>query len=470
MNSSPSRKLRWALVLAAGKGTRFKSERAKVLHPLGGKPMAAHLLDRLPDAGVGGAWIVVGYQAEEVKRQLAGAHRHFVLQEPQLGTGHAVMAAAEALAKLSGSLLVAYGDTPLIRTETLKRLFERREREGAAAALLTCEVEDPRGYGRIVRDASGRFLDIVEERDATPEQKQIHEMNPGLYCFQVEDLLGALGELTDDNRQGEYYLTDIPRILRRQGERVLAVRSDDPGELRGINDRRQLAEAEVALRQIINRRWMEQGVSMLDPGSVLIDSEVRLGPDTTLYPGVILEGATTVGRGCTLRAYCHLVNAHLDEEVTVDHGSVIRDSRVEGGTTVGPFAHLRGEAHVGPGCRVGNFVEIKKSRLGAGSKAAHLTYLGDATLGAEVNVGAGVITCNYDGREKHRTVIEDEVFVGSDCQLIAPVKIGKGAYLAAGSSITDDVPEGALAIARQRQTVKPDWVKKQTKSKTKGDD
>ncbi len=451
---------RWALVLAAGQGTRFKSERAKVLHPLCGKPLAAHLLDRLPELGVRGTLVVVGYQAELVQRELAGRDRQFVLQSPQLGTGHAVSSARALLEGLRGSLLVLYGDVPLVSSQTLRRLFEVLEESDAAAVLLTAQIEDATGYGRILRDAAGQLVDIVEERDATPEQKRIREFNPGLYCFRIESLLPALEQLGNDNDQKEYLLTDVPAILLRRGERVLTVKTDDPEETRGINDRLQLSRVEQDLRRRIADHWMREGVSMLDPDSVLIGAEVSIGPDTVLYPGVILEGDTRIGPGCIIRGYCHLQNARLGERVTVDHGTIIRDSRVEAGTTVGPYAHLRSHALVGPDCRVGNFVEIKKSTLGAGTKSAHLTYLGDAEIGSQVNIGAGVITCNYDGRQKHRTVIQDRVFVGSGCQLIAPLTVHEGAYVAAGSTITEDVPADSLAIARGRQVVKPGWAKK----------
>ncbi len=447
-------------MLAAGRGTRFHSRQAKVLHPLCGRPMAAHLLDRLPGLGVEASLVVVGYQAEEVERRLAGEDRRFVLQREQLGTGHAVLTARRELEPLTGSLLVVYGDTPLVRTETLRRLLETREREQAAAVLLTCEPDDPTGYGRILRDESGHLADIVEEKDATPEQKRIREVNPGLYCFHLERLLPALDELNNHNQQGEYYLTDLPRILRRRGETVLALPTDDPGELRGINDRLQLAEAEGEMRRQLARHWMSEGVTMLEPESVLIDAGVRIGEDTTLYPGVILEGETSIGRECEIRAHSHLSGAVLGDGVLVDHSSVIRDSRVESGSTVGPFAHLRQQTEVGPNCRVGNFVEVKKSRLAEGVKAGHLTYLGDAQVGPGVNIGAGVITCNYDGRRKHETVIEEGAFIGSGSQLIAPVTVGKNAYVAAGSTITEDVPAESLAIARGRQAVKEGWVAK----------
>lgn len=467
MNASATRPARSALILAAGKSTRFQSEKAKVLHPLCGKPLIEHILDALKGVGIENTLLVVGHQAESVRRALNQREIQFVHQENQLGTGHAVISAVPQLRKLRGSLLVLYSDTPMLRPQTLRRLCRLREREGAALALLTSDFEDPTGYGRVLRDAEGRVAGIVEEKDASRSQKKIREMNPGVYCFEVASLLEVLPRLGNANRQGEYYVTDLVSLLLKAGKKVEAVAGIPPEETLGINDRVQLASAERRLRFQIAQRWMERGVTILDPRTVLIDESVRIGKDAVLYPGVVLEGECRIGSDCIIYGYCHLKNARIGEGAVVDHCSVIRDSRVGARARVGPFAHLRQGAEVGPSARIGNFVEIKKSRLGEGSKSAHLTYIGDAEIGRDVNIGAGVITCNYDGVKKHRTIIEDEAFVGTDSQLVAPVRIGKGAYVAAGSSITEDVPPGALAIGRGRQVNKEGWAAERAKGSKK---
>ncbi len=450
---------RSALVLAAGKGTRFRSERAKVLHTLCGNPMVCHVLDSLKGARVERTLLVVGHQSEQVREALGGRGLEFVQQTEQLGTGHAVLTAAPRLGGLEGSLLVLYADTPLIKAATLRRLCQARERNDVDLVLLTSRVEDPSGYGRVVRDDNGEVMAIVEEKDASPSQKRIREMNPGFYCFKVGSLLADLPRLENRNRQGEYYLTDMVKIFRETGRRMATV-SAAGHETAGINDRLQLAAAERQMRRAINQEWMRKGVTMLDPESVWIDATVRLGADTLLYPGVILEGDCRIGRSCTIRAWSHLENVTLKHGAVIDHCSVLRDSTVGPGAKVGPFAHLRQDTRVGAGARVGNFVEVKKSALGEGVKAAHLTYLGDATIGPKANIGAGTITCNYDGKRKHPTVIEADAFIGSDSQLVAPVTVGKGAYVAAGSTITENVPPKALAISRGRQINKPGWADK----------
>ena len=455
--SSQTHPDRQAVVLAAGKGTRFRSHRAKVLHQLCGKPLISHVLANLRNAGVGKILVVVGHQAADVRRALKHEpDLEFVEQAPQLGTGHALMIAASKLEDWSGHLLVVYGDAPLIRPQTLDRLVTALQDENADQTLVTCVMDDPAGYGRISRDAEGKIEAIVEEKEATAQQRQLREVNPGFYCFRLSPLLAALDQLSNDNAQGEYYLTDLIGIFHRQGKRVVGVETE-AAETRGINDRLQLAEIEVELRQKISRYWLSQGVSMIQPASVVIDSDVEIGPDTRLYSGVVIEGKSRIGAGCTIYSHCHLRNARLGDEVVVDHCSVIRDSVVEKQARVGPFAHLRGQAQVGARARIGNFVEVKKSVLGPETKAAHLSYLGDAEVGREVNIGAGTITCNYDGRKKHKTRIGDGAFVGSGSQLVAPVQVESGAYVAAGSTITSDVPADALGIARGRQVNKLKW-------------
>ncbi|MGH9340318.1 MAG: bifunctional UDP-N-acetylglucosamine diphosphorylase/glucosamine-1-phosphate N-acetyltransferase GlmU [Acidobacteriota bacterium] len=455
---------RYALVLAAGKGTRLKSEKPKVLHELCGKPLIRHMLDKLADLNVRKTFVILGHEAESVWQALPGHDAEIIIQEQQLGTGHAVMTAAPRLQEISGNLLVIYGDTPLLSTETLRRLFEAQEREDADEVLLTAEYENPFGYGRIIRNSQGEPVATIEEKDATPEQRKMQEVNTGSYCFKIDSLLAGLPELTNENQSGEYYITDMLEILRRQGKRVVAVSAESPQETHGINTRAELAEAESHLRRKIAERWMLEGVTMPDPSTVYIDDTVTIGPETTIYPGVVIEGTTQIGAGCKIFAFSHLSNAILEEGVTIDHCSVVRDSRVGKNSTVGPFAHLRQNSDVGEENRIGNFVEMKNSSTGKDTKAVHLSYLGDAELGESVNIGAGTITCNYDGVNKNKTIIKDGAFIGSDSQLIAPVTVGKDSYVAAGSSITEDIPDQALGIARARQINKKDWAK-QRKSK-----
>jgi bifunctional UDP-N-acetylglucosamine pyrophosphorylase / glucosamine-1-phosphate N-acetyltransferase len=448
---------RHVVVLAAGKSTRFKSDLPKVLHRLCGKTLLGHVLDKLPVL-VDGRLIVVIGPNPEVEEAAAAYGAECVLQEPQKGTGHAVISALPALQEQDGSVLVLYGDAPLIRVETLERLFRAVEEQDAEEALLTVETAYPEGYGRIIRDAKGEPVRVVEEKDASATEKTIREINAGFACFKLSSLRSALPQLRNDNQAGEYYLTDLVEIFRAGGSRVVTVLSDQVDETLGVNSREELAQVETLMRADINRRWMREGVTILNPATVSIDAEVILAPDTTLYPGVIIEGTSQLGQGCTVMSYSHLRDVILEEEVLVDHCSVIRSSTIGRNSQIGPFAHIRENTFIGARARVGNFVEVKKCQVGDDSKAAHLTYLGDAQIGRDVNIGAGTITCNYDGINKNRTVIEDEVFIGSDTQLIAPVTVHKGAYVAAGSSITEDVPEYSLGIARGRQINKEGWA------------
>ena len=463
MPSNQKRPDRHALILAAGQGTRIKSALPKVLHPICGKPLIHHVLERLSSLDIRTTFLVLGHQAERVEKAVSGFAVEIVLQREQLGTGHAIMAAKPQLERLSGSLLVLYGDMPLIRGRELENLFRVRERENVDQVLLTAALDNPFGYGRILRDERGEAIDIVEEQEATSEQKLIKEVNTGLNCFKIESLLASLSQLSRNNRAAEYYLTDLLRILRSKGKKVAVLESSSPGDILGVNTREEMAVVEGKMRQEIARRWMLQGVTMLDPASVYIEPTVVIGRDTVLYPGVILEGQTVIGSGCTIRGFSHLSDATIEEGVVVDHCSVVRDSKVGAGSHVGPFAHLRANTVVAGSCRIGNFVELKNTRFGDSSKAAHLSYLGDTEAGSAVNIGAGTITCNYDGQHKHKTVIEDRAFIGSGSQLVAPVSIREEAYVAAGSSITEDVPPQSLGIARSRQINKPGWGKQRRK-------
>lgn len=448
------------VVLAAGKGTRMKSSLPKVLHRLAGLPLIVHVLRTAARLQPASTLVVVGYQADEVKRAVGPAGGvDFVLQEPQLGTGHALLQVAPALGGKTGTLLLLSGDVPLLRAETLIGLLAHHRATRAAATVLTTRLEEPFGYGRIIR-AGGLIERIVEERDATPEERAIREINAGIYAFELAPLLEALGGLARENSQGEYYLPDLIAIQRGRGLAVETLLVDDPVEVRGVNSQVELADLAAVMRRQRSEELMAAGVTLVDPATIYVDMDVEVGSDSVLYPNVHLEGRTRIGAGCEIHAGTRIVDSTVEDGAVVLNYCVIRASRIAAGAAVGPFSHLRPESLVGEGAHVGNFVELKKTELGRGSKANHLTYLGDATVGQGVNVGAGTITCNYDGTTKHRTTIEDGAFIGSDSQLIAPVKVGRGAYVAAGSSVTEDVPPGALAIARARQVNKGGWVER----------
>lgn len=435
------------IVLAAGMGTRMRSAMPKVLHLLAGKPLIRHVLDAVVPLGSEKTVLVLGHQSGRVQSAVEGYDIEVVHQAEQRGTGHAVRQAAEAIMSASGPVMVLCADTPLLTSGTLRSLAETHTRSGAAVTVMTAMQEDPTGYGRIMRGRSG-VQRIVEEKDATLAQKKIGEVNTGIYCFEKKFLLSALGGIKNKNAQGEYYLPDTIALARKGKRKVAAVLCQDPDEAMGINSRFDLSQAEAVLRSRKNVRWMMDGVTLIDPATVFISEEAVIGRDTVLYPNVRLEGKTTLGEGCTVYPGSRMVDSICGNGVTIKDCCVIEDSRIADKVSVGPFAHLRPGTVLGPGSRIGNFVEVKKSVIGEGSKANHLAYIGDATVGKDVNIGAGVITCNYDGFHKHQTVIEDGVFVGSDSQLVAPVRIGKDALVAAGATITRDVPPEALAISR----------------------
>lgn len=441
------------IILAAGLGTRMKSTLPKALHALAGKPLLLHVLDAVAGTAPERVVIVLGHQAELVRAAVAAYDVEIAIQEQQLGTGHAVRQASDAAAAAKGPVMVLCADTPLLTAATLRTLGERHAKRKAAVTLMTAVMDDPTGYGRIVRGRTG-VTRIVEEKDATPAQKRIREVNTGIYCFDGAFLLAALGGITNRNAQNEYYLPDAIALARKQRRKVEAVSCGDADEALGINSRMDLSRAENVLRTRTNLRWMRDGVTMLDPARVFIGADVTLGRDTVLYPDVRLEGTTSLGEGCTVYPGARIVDSALGAGVTIKDCCVIERSQIADGAAVGPFAHLRPGTVIGSGARIGNFVEVKKSAIGAGSKANHLSYIGDATVGSGVNIGAGVITCNYDGFKKHQTVIEDGVFVGSDAQLVAPVRIGKGALIAAGATVTRDVPADALAISRVPQEIR----------------
>jgi bifunctional UDP-N-acetylglucosamine pyrophosphorylase/glucosamine-1-phosphate N-acetyltransferase len=474
------------VVLAAGKGTRMKSAQPKVLHPAAGLPLIEHVLRVAAALQPETITVIVGHGAAAVQRAIGersavaqglavapdaegkalSARRQpdvrFALQEPQLGTGHALLQAHSYLPDGPGTVLLLSGDVPLLRLETVRRLLDRHVHTGAAATVLTAHVPDPDGYGRIVRH-KGAIAAIVEHRDATAEERAINEINSGVYAFDLPPLFGALTTLGSGNAQGEYYLPDLVRIYRARGLGVETVTVQDEREIMGVNSRRELADVNAILKAARADELMAAGVTIVDPASTFIGPDVTVGPDTVLYPNVYLEGRTTIGSGCEIQACVRLVDTVVEDRAVIQNFCVIFQSRIRAGAQIGPFAHLRPDSEVGEDAKVGNFVELKKTRLGRGSKASHLSYLGDSTIGEKVNIGAGTITCNYDGRVKSATVIEDNAFIGSDTQLIAPVRVGRGAYVAAGSSITDDVPAGALGIARGKQVNKEGWVERKKK-------
>jgi bifunctional UDP-N-acetylglucosamine pyrophosphorylase/glucosamine-1-phosphate N-acetyltransferase len=442
------------LVLAAGLGTRMKSDLAKVRHRLGGRTLLEHILRSAAALDPASIIVVVGHQAEAVESDaraaladtpLAGRLR-FALQAEQRGTGHAVMSARNEFAGADGSLLVLYGDVPLVRPATLQRLTDTHTAGEYSATLLTTQLDDPHGYGRIIRDAHRQFLRIVEEKDCSPDERSINEINPGFYCFRIAELTAALDRLTTANAQGEYYLTDVPELLARNGGGIGTLLHHDGAELNGINTRAELAAAWKRLRHEVLDRLMNGGVTIEDPDSTYIDDGVEIGRDTVIHPQVIIEGRSRIGAGCEIHSWSRLVNAEIGDECRILNGCVILDSRLEGRNSAGPYAHLRMGADLAPEAVVGNFVEVKKSRLGRRTKSMHLTYLGDATLGDRVNIGAGTVTCNYDGKQKHQTHIEDDVKIGSDTMLVAPVRVGRGSVSGAGSVITEDVPPYSLVV------------------------
>ncbi|EPA8157684.1 bifunctional UDP-N-acetylglucosamine diphosphorylase/glucosamine-1-phosphate N-acetyltransferase GlmU [Enterococcus hirae] len=449
---------RYAIILAAGKGTRMKSKLYKVLHPVSGQPMVEHIINRVSETNPDQIITIVGHGAEQVKAQL-GERSEYALQAEQLGTGHAVLQAASFLQGKEGTTLVISGDTPLLTTETLNNLFEYHQGKNASATILTAQAEDPTGYGRIIRDHIGSVEKIVEQKDTTPEEALVQEINTGTYCFDNQALFEALNKVGTDNAQGEYYLTDIIEILKDAGKTVAAYQTEDFDESMGVNDRIALAKANELMRQRINKMHMVNGVSFVDPATTYIDAGVEIGSDTVIEAGVQLQGKTVIGSDCVIGAHSRIVDSVIEDHVVVEH-SVIEKSLVKSHADVGPFAHLRPKAEIGEGVHIGNFVEVKNAEIGKNTKVGHLTYVGDATLGEEINVGCGVVFVNYDGKNKHRTTIGDHSFIGSNANIIAPVEIAKNTSVAAGSTITEDIPEYAMAIARARQVNKEEYAKK----------
>lgn len=446
-------------IMAAGKGTRLKSQIPKVLHEVGGMPLLEHVIRAamqiVPAQDV---FAIIGHEAESVRKAVAHTGVKFVLQAEQRGTGHALMAAKEALSPYD-SVIVLSGDAPMITPTTIAQLRDFHAKEGAAMTLLSAELDNPTGYGRVLRKGrSTEVLAIVEEKAANAKQKKLREINSGFYVFSVRDLYDNIASLSTDNPHGEYYLTDMAAVLRKAKRKVVVWKTATAAEVLGGNTRAELADIDHFMRMAKCRQLMADGVSIFYPATCVIDSDVQIAADTVIEPYVQLLGNTKIGANCRLRSYCVIRDSEIGDEVTIRPGCVMEGAKIASGALLGPYSHLRPGSEIGEGAHVGNFVETKKIKLGKGSKANHLTYLGDAEIGAGVNIGAGTITCNYDGVHKHTTVIEDGVFVGSDSTLVAPLRVAKGAYIAAASCITQDVPPGSLALGRARQVVKEGWA------------
>ena len=453
-----------AVILAAGEGKRMKSKHPKVLHEICGKSMINYVLESSKEAGAEKQIVVIGHKGQSVIDSIDDKEIEFVNQEKQLGTGHAVMQAKEILQDFNGSVLILCGDVPLITPEIIKTMINTQRKKGFAGAVLTTEVRDPSGYGRIIRDSRGNIEYIVEERDATPDEKKIKEINSGTYIFDCEILLKALEKLNCDNDQGEYYLTDVVKILGDSGHKVGAVKANNSEELMGINNRKELAKANKIMRFKILDKLMFEGVTIIDPSQTYIDADVVIGKDTIIYPGCTIEKGSKIGENCSIGPNSCVSSSEIGNDVIIEY-SVVRESKVGDNTTIGPFANIRPGNVLGKNIRIGDFVELKKSEIGDGAKISHLAYVGDAQIGENTNIGAGVIIVNYDGFSKYITRIGDNSFVGCNSNLISPVDIGDDAYIAAGSTITSDVPKKALSIARSRQVNKPEWVLKRLKEK-----
>lgn len=448
---------RFAVVLAAGQGTRMKSKLYKVLHPVCGKPMVEHVVDEALKLSLTKLVTIVGHGAEEVKKQL-GDKSEYALQAEQLGTAHAVKQAQPFLADEKGVTIVICGDTPLLTAETMEAMLKEHTQKEAKATILTAVAEDPTGYGRIIRGESGAVQKIVEHKDASEEERLVTEINTGTYCFDNEALFRAIDQVSNNNVQGEYYLPDVIEILKNEGETVAAYQTGNFQETLGVNDRVALSQAELFMKERINKRHMQNGVTLIDPMNTYISPEAVIGSDTVIYPGTVIKGEVQIGEDTIIGPHTEIMNSSIGSR-TVIKQSVVNNSKVGNDVNIGPFAHIRPDSVIGNEVKIGNFVEIKKTQFGDRSKVSHLSYVGDAEVGTDVNLGCGSITVNYDGKNKYLTKIEDGAFIGCNSNLVAPVTVGEGAYVAAGSTVTEDVPGKALAIARARQVNKDDYVK-----------
>ena len=448
---------RYAIILAAGQGTRMKSKLYKVLHPVCGKPMVQHVIDQVNQLQIEDIVTVIGHGAEKVQEQLGDSCK-YALQEQQLGTAHAVMQAESVLSVKNGTTLVICGDTPLIKAETMKELIALHEQSQAKATILTAYADNPAGYGRVLRGEGGLVEKIVEHKDASEEERYVKEINTGTYCFDNQALFSALKKVSNENVQGEYYLPDVIEILKEEGEVVTAFQSSEFEETLGVNDRVALSQAEQILRKRINEKHMRNGVTIIDPLTTFIEADVQIGQDTVINPGSFIKGKSIIGQDCLIGPNTEISDCEIGDGTEVLQ-SVVHESSIGSFVKIGPFAHVRPQSDIKDSVKIGNFVEIKKTVFGKGSKASHLSYIGDAEVGENVNIGCGSITVNYDGKNKYLTKIEDNVFIGCNSNLVAPVTVGEGAYVAAGSTITQDVPQQALSVARARQVNKEDYVK-----------
>ncbi len=446
-----------ALILAAGQGKRIKSKLPKVLHKVCGKEMVNHVIDTMRASGINDVNVIIGRGAEEVKDATASREVQYSLQAEQLGTGHAVLCASDYLKGRKGTVLIFTGDAPLVRVETVKELMAYHKGQGNAATLLSSIIEDPSGYGRIVREGE-EVTKIVEHKDCSEIELKVNEINAGMYCFSIEDLLSSLNKLSNNNAQGEYYLTDVISILKREGKKVGAVPIAFE-ETIGVNSRAELAVTEEILRNRINKKHMDNGITLIDPKSTYIGAEVQIGQDTIIYPNNVLEGKTIIGEDCILYPNCRICDSIVKDNVTLQ-SSVVVESEIGEGSSVGPFAYIRPESKIGRNTKIGDFVEIKKASIGDGTKVSHLTYIGDAEVGENCNFGCGTVVVNYDGTKKYKTVIGNNAFIGCNTNLVSPVEVKDNSYIAAGSTITKEVPEGSLAIARARQVNLEGWVEK----------
>ena len=460
--NTPRRNPRVAIaIMAAGKGTRLKSKHPKVLHEVGGKPLLAHVIAAatqvVPPHDV---YAIIGHEAERVREAVASTGINFVLQKEQHGTGHALMMARKALADYDVAIVLS-GDAPLITPQTIAKLRDYHLSAQAAMTILSAGLDNPTGYGRVIRKSKhgADVRAIVEEKSASPAQRKIREINSGFYAFDAKSLFEHIDQLNNDNSHGEYYLTDIASVLAKSKKHVVAVEANDASEILGGNTRAELSDIDLRMRRAKVQKLMTEGVTIFYPDTCLVDSDVEIGADTTIEPFVQIRGKTRIGAGCRIRSYSVIQDSDIADDVLIRQGCILQEAKIEQAAILGPYSHLRPGSEIGQGAHVGNFVETKKVRIGKGSKANHLTYLGDAEIGENVNIGAGTITCNYDGAKKHTTVVENNVFVGSDSTLVAPLTVGRGSYIAAGSCITDDVPADSLAIGRARQIIKENWAK-----------
>lgn len=446
------------VILAAGEGTRMKSKMPKVLHEVMGKPMIKRVINTACELGAQNICVVTGHKSNEVQEALKNENVTFAVQEKQLGTGHAVMQ-AEKYIKDDEDVLILYGDTPLIKAETLQKLIDYHRSEDNGVSIISAVVDNSEGYGHIIRDKNGNFVKNVEYKDATEEEKLVKEINSGIYCFKGSSLKKALKLITNDNVQGEYYLPDALEIILKNGEKVNALSIGDVTEFFGVNNRIQLAEANKIMQKRINEKHMLNGVTIISPEDTYISDDVEIGCDTIIYPGCVFEGKTVIGEDCKVGPDVRLTDMKLSDNVTIQY-TVAMESEVGSGTKVGPYAYIRPNSKIGENIKIGDFVEVKNSVIGNGTKVSHLTYIGDSDVGERINFGCGTVTVNYDGHKKFRTTIEDDVFIGCNANLVAPVTLKKGSYVAAGSTITKDVPEKALAVARNRQQNIEGWTKK----------